>query len=67
TIENERIKFVMQLNPITSIIETFKFGMLGVGSFSWAALAYSVGFMALLLTLGIIVFNRIQRTFMDTV
>ncbi|MCQ2120328.1 MAG: ABC transporter permease [Fibrobacter sp.] len=67
TIENPKLKFMMQLNPITSIVETFKFAMLGVGEFSWAALGYSAGFMAVILALGIIVFNRIQKTFMDTV
>lgn len=67
TIDNPNLKLLMQANPVTSIIETFKFGMLGVGEFSWAALGYSAGFMVVLLALGIIVFNRIQRTFMDTV
>lgn len=67
TIENPKLKFMMQLNPITSIVETFKFAMLGVGEFSWSALGYSAAFMAVLLALGIIVFNRIQKTFMDTV
>ena len=54
TIEDPRLKMLMQANPLTSIMETFKFGMLGVGEFSWAAL-------------GVVVFNKIQRTFMDTV
>ncbi|MCQ2055156.1 MAG: ABC transporter permease [Fibrobacter sp.] len=67
TIENPKLKLLMQANPLTSIMETFKFGMLGVGEFSWAALGYSAGFAAILLAVGIIVFNRIQRTFMDTV
>ena len=67
TIENPKLKLLMQANPLTSIMETFKFGMLGVGEFSWAALGYSAGFAALLLALGVVVFNKIQRTFMDTV
>lgn len=67
TIENPKLKLLMQANPLTSIMETFKFGMLGVGEFSWAGLGYSTGFAAILLAVGIIVFNRIQRTFMDTV
>ena len=67
TIEDPRLKMLMQANPLTSIMETFKFGMLGVGEFSWAALGYTAGFAAFILTLGIIVFNKIQRTFMDTV
>ena len=67
TIEDPRLKMLMQANPLTSIMETFKFGMLGVGEFSWAALGYTAGFAAFILTLGIVVFNKIQRTFMDTV
>ena len=46
TIENPKLKLLMQANPLTSIMETFKFGMLGVGEFSWAALGYSGGFAA---------------------
>lgn len=67
TIDNPKLKMLMQANPLTSIMETFKFGVLGVGEFSWAGLGYSAAFAAVLLALGIIVFNRIQRTFMDTV
>lgn len=67
TISDPRLKMLMQANPLSSIMETFKFGMLGVGEFSWAALGYSAGFTIVLLSLGIIVFNRIQKTFMDTV
>lgn len=67
TIEDPRLKMLMQANPLTSIMETFKFGMLGVGEFSWAALGYTAGFAVFILALGIVVFNKIQRTFMDTV
>lgn len=67
TITNETVQLVMQLNPMTSIIETFKYGMLGVGTFSWGALGYSFGFMVVLLSIGIVVFNKVQKSFMDTV
>jgi lipopolysaccharide transport system permease protein len=67
TITNETVLLVMQLNPMTSIIETFKYGMLGVGTFSWGALGYSFGFMVVLLSIGIVVFNKVQKSFMDTV
>ncbi|MDO4191607.1 MAG: ABC transporter permease [Bacteroidales bacterium] len=67
TITNEKLRLVMQLNPVTSIIETFKFGALGVGTFSWGALLYSFCFMLVVLGLGIVVFNKVQRSFMDTV
>jgi len=60
-------QWIMALNPITSIIETFKFAVLGQGVFSWSHLGYSFVFMCAVLGIGIVVFNKIQRSFMDTV
>ena len=67
TITNEKLRFVMSLNPLTGIVEAFKYGFLGEGVFSWGLLGYSFAFMVVLLFIGIVVFNRVQRTFMDTV
>ena len=67
TITNETLKFAMMLNPITAVVETFKYGFLGVGEFSWGLLGYSFGFMIVVLTIGIVIFNKVQRSFMDTV
>ena len=61
------LRMFIMANPMTSIIETFKFATLGQGCFSWLALAYSFVFMCVLLVLGIVVFNKVQRSFMDTV
>lgn len=58
----------MSLNPVTAIIETFKYGFLGAGEFiGWGWLLYSFTFMVVLLIIGIIIFNRVQKSFMDTV
>lgn len=58
----------MCLNPVTPIIETFKYGFLGCGAFvGWRWLIYSFVFMCLLLGGGIVVFNKVQKSFMDTV
>lgn len=67
TISNEKIRMLMGINPLTSIFEAFKYGMLGVGQFSWVGLGYSFGFMVVLLLVGVVVFNKVQRSFMDTV
>lgn len=67
TITNEKIRMLMGINPLTSIFEAFKYGMLGVGQFSWDGLGYSFGFMVVLLLVGVVVFNKVQRSFMDTV
>lgn len=59
---------VMRINPVTPVIETFKYGALGAGEFiGWGWLAYSFVFMLVLLALGILIFNRVQKSFMDTV
>lgn len=60
-------QWIMALNPVTSILEAFKYGMMGVGTFSWGMLAYSFVFMVVLMGIGIVVFNKVQRSFMDTV
>jgi len=60
-------QWIMSLNPVTSIVETFKFGTMGVGTFSWGGLIYSFGFMVVLMGIGIVIFNKVQRSFMDTV
>lgn len=67
TITNDKIRLVMMLNPLTGIVEFFKYGMLGVGCHEWWMLGYSFGFMCLLLSVGIVVFNKVQKTFMDTI
>lgn len=67
TITNEKLRMLMSLNPLTGIVEAFKYGFLGEGQFSWGMLGYSAAFMMVLLALGIVIFNRVQKTFMDTV
>lgn len=60
-------QWLLALNPMTSIIETFKYSFVGQGVFSWEYLAYSFGFMVIILFVGIVVFNKVQKSFMDTV
>ena len=66
-VTNETLRNIIMLNPMTSIIEAFKYATLGQGYFSWGALGYSFAFMCILLVLGIVIFNKVQRSFMDTV
>ena len=67
TITNPTLRLVMQLNPLTGIVEFFKYGMLGVGVHEWWMLGYSFAFMVILMAIGIVVFNKVQKSFMDTV
>ncbi|UOQ98312.1 ABC transporter permease [Hymenobacter sp. 5317J-9] len=60
-------RWLLQANPITPIIETLRYGFLGSGTFSWHGLALSALLTVVILLLGIVIFNRTQRSFTDTV
>lgn len=62
-----RWKWVININPLGPVIETFKHAAVDAGTFSWPHLAYSIGFMIVSLFFGIIIFNRTEKNFMDTV
>jgi lipopolysaccharide transport system permease protein len=63
----EKYKFWIMMNPISSIIEAFKYIFLGSGYFDWGALGYSFIFMLVIIMIAVIVFNMVEKTFMDTV
>jgi len=62
-----KLRMLILANPMTSIIEAFKYATLGQGFFSWLALGYSFLFMSVLLLFSVVIFNKVQRNFMDTV
>ncbi|MES2131526.1 MAG: ABC transporter permease [Bacteroidota bacterium] len=63
----EKYKWIILANPVTSIIETFKYAFLGVGEFNWMYLGYSLVFTIILFFIGLIVFHNVEKSFMDTV
>jgi lipopolysaccharide transport system permease protein len=63
----QKYKLFVILNPITPIVETFRYSLLGRGTVKWWYLEYSIGFMIVLLTIGILLFNKVEQSFMDTV
>jgi lipopolysaccharide transport system permease protein len=62
-----KYKWLIQANPVTSVMETFRYGFLGQGTFSWLSLAYSAAFTIVILLIGIMTFNRVERSFMDII
>ncbi|RZK39383.1 MAG: ABC transporter permease [Pedobacter sp.] len=59
--------WIIAYNPMTPIIETFRYAFLGEGSFSWQGLTYVSLVTFAILLFGILIFNKVERTFVDTV
>lgn len=63
----ERFQWIILANPMTPVVEAFRFAFLGVGTVNSLNLLYSFVFMLVVVFIGSIVFNRVEQTFMDTV
>jgi lipopolysaccharide transport system permease protein len=63
----EKYQWLVKANPVTGIIETFRYGFSGEGSFTWPLLGYSALAAVLLLVTGSIVFTKVEKNFVDTV
>ena len=64
---NPKLSLVLKLNPLQSIFTDTRYMITGMGSMDWTGFLYTVVFTLFILFLGIIVFNRQERTFMDTI
>lgn len=60
-------KWIMNMNPLVSLFDYMRYAYLGVGYFHIGLLVYPSVFALAILTMGVLVFNRVQKTFMDTV
>jgi lipopolysaccharide transport system permease protein len=63
----QQYKWIIVTNPVTSIIETFKYAFFGVGEFNWFYLIYSLVFTIILFFISLVIFHRVEKSFMDTV
>lgn len=63
----DKYRIFVLANPLTPIIETFRFALLGAGTINWYHLLYSFGFTVFVLAIGIVLFNKVEQSFMDTV
>jgi lipopolysaccharide transport system permease protein len=63
----EKYQLIIRSNPVSSVVEAFRFGFTGAGDFSIPALLYSIVMSVFLLFAGLAIFNRTERTFMDSV
>jgi lipopolysaccharide transport system permease protein len=58
---------MVEYNPMTAIIEAFRYGFLGQGTFTLVSLGITTIITIVILLTGIITFNRVERNFIDTV
>jgi lipopolysaccharide transport system permease protein len=59
--------WIVKVNPLTPIIEHFRYGFLGSGTISWPSLIYSAVCSIVVLLLGVLIFNKVEKNFIDTV
>lgn len=63
----EKYKHIIELNPMTGIIEAFRYSFLGKGEFSALSIGYSAMITVIVLIIGVVIFNKTEKTFVDTV
>lgn len=63
----EELRFLVYLNPLSSIFECFRYAFLGSGSFDLMSLLISSVFVFAILIIGTVIFNKVEKSFMDTV
>ena len=61
------MRMIILANPISSVVESFRYAFFPIGKFPFMHLAYSSVFMLILVITGMLMFNRVERNFMDTV
>ena len=66
-VTNPKLHLAMLLNPVTPVMEAIKYSLLGQGQFSWLWLGYSCVMTVILILIGLVLFNKVQKSFMDTV
>ncbi len=63
----EKYKYWIELNPMSNLIEIFRYGFLGAGDFSLSGLLYSSVFSLVVFIIGIVIFNKTEKNFIDTI
>jgi lipopolysaccharide transport system permease protein len=63
----KNLVFLAKYNPIGYLIDSFNYMFVGAGTFDWIHIAYSGGFAVTIFLIGILIFNQVEKNFMDTV
>lgn len=63
----DKFRFILELNPLNALFDYMRYAYLGVGSFSFNSLIYPCTFAVCIVAIGVVIFNKVQKSFMDTV
>jgi lipopolysaccharide transport system permease protein len=66
-VQGKKYEWALDVNPLTSIVEAFRYCLFGKGTFTMGSLGYSLIFMLAVVAIGALIFNRVEKDFMDTV
>ena len=62
-----KYSWIIKYNPVTPVIESFRYGFFSTGIFDWGLLGYSAFITLIILLTGIIIFNKVEKNFVDTI
>jgi lipopolysaccharide transport system permease protein len=66
-LSHSKYRAIIALNPLSPVVELFRYALYGAGTFTTGSILYSVAFMAVSIFVGLLVFTKVERSFMDTV
>lgn len=66
-LQNKSYKWILEINPLTSIVEMYRYALFGQGVFTLTSVTYTCVFIVIVVLGGIVLFNKVERTFIDTV
>lgn len=64
---SDQVKHIIMFNPMAPIIEGMRLGLLGKGELTFASMNYAIAISFIILLAGIIIFNKVEKTFIDTI
>lgn len=67
SVVSDKYKWMVSINPMTGIFEAIRYGLFGRGTFDWMVIGYSAAVTIILMITGVLVFNKVEKNFVDTV
>jgi lipopolysaccharide transport system permease protein len=66
-LQHKPYKWIIDINPLTPLVEWFRYSLFGHGTFTSGGITYSIVFMIISVLIGSLIFNKVEKNFMDTI